>query len=136
MYFEQLNYFCEVYRTRSINSASLNLNISQQSLSSSIRNLEKEYDTLFFIRSSKGVTPTSEGEEFYRLAKNILKDLTQFRANVHPISAPTKCTIGYLSSNIAASSDLYFSLRQQYPNVRFDISAFSYYNLLTIPSTR
>ncbi len=133
MHIDQLNYFSEVYRTRSINAASLNLMISQQSLSKSIQNLEDEFNTKFFIRFSKGVIPTDEGEKFYKTAQIILKQLEIFKSNLNSIIIPDVCSIGYFNADITTSENLFSYLSQYYPSVFFDISNFSYYDFLNLP---
>lgn len=58
MTFEQLHYFTEVYRQKSLGQAAANLYISRQSLSTSIRKIEQELGVTLFVRSAGGVTPT------------------------------------------------------------------------------
>lgn len=84
MTLEQLHYFFEVYQYRSINSASARLNISQQSLSSAIRNLENEFSTKFFERNYRGVHPTPAGDRFFQTVQNILKEIHDFNMYLTP----------------------------------------------------
>lgn len=132
MHIDQLIYYSEVFRTRSINTASLNLQIAQQSLSSSIRNLEKEFNAQFFIRSAKGVIPTRDGELFYQTAQAILNEINNFTASIRPDTLPATCTIGYFNADINSSGKLFAFLEQSYPDIFFDISAFAYQDLLTL----
>ncbi len=134
MHIDQLIYYSEVFRTRSINTASANLQIAQQSLSASIKNLETEYNTQFFIRSAKGVVPTREGELFYQTAQNILDELHNFSASLHPDNLPPTCSIGYFNADISSSGKLFSFLQQIHPEIFFDISSFAYHDLLTMPS--
>ena len=66
MQIERLNYFVEVARVQSINSASESLHISQQALSQSMHSLEKELGVTLFKRSNKGIQLTEKREEPWR----------------------------------------------------------------------
>lgn len=68
MQIERLNYFVEVARVQSINSASESLHISQQALSQSMHSLEKELGVTLFERSNKGIRLTEKGEEVLEAA--------------------------------------------------------------------
>lgn len=50
MDFKQLNYFIAVYKTASFTAAARQLHISQQGLSKSVHNLEKELELPLFFR--------------------------------------------------------------------------------------
>lgn len=132
---DQLIYFSEVYQQRSINAASLNLHISQQSLSTSIRQLEKEFSTTFFIRSRKGVTPTAAGERFYRSAQIIINELLAFEHSLETEKDMKYCKIALLSwLSPALSSQLFKKLSKAFPDVFFDLIPFSYNDLLSTPT--
>jgi len=72
MTFEQLYYFVEVYQQKNLTTASSNLCISRQSLSASIKRLEEELGTVFFIRSNTGIKSTENGRIFYQYAYEML----------------------------------------------------------------
>ena len=74
MNFDQLWYFTEVYRTKSLTEASENLHISRQALSGSIKNLEDELGIDVFKRTTKGVQVTEDGEKVYQSVKKILDE--------------------------------------------------------------
>lgn len=67
----QLNYIITIARTGSINKAAEQLYISQPSLTSSIKELEKELGIILFNRSGRGVTLTGDGEEFLQYARQL-----------------------------------------------------------------
>ena len=67
-----LKYAVEVAKTSSITKAAENLYMGQPNLSRAIRELEEDLGIEIFIRSSKGITPTPQGEEFLRYARSIL----------------------------------------------------------------
>ncbi len=58
MNMKQMEYFMEVYRTGSIQSAADNLYVSRQGVSKMLRTLEEELGQLLFNRSSHGLVPT------------------------------------------------------------------------------
>ncbi len=67
-----LRYVIEVDRTRSVSKAAENLFMNQSNLSRSIRELEQSLGVTLFKRTSKGMTPTPQGEEFLARAKEIV----------------------------------------------------------------
>lgn len=71
MTFTQLNYVLAIAETKSMNRAAARLYVSQPSLTSAIRELEKELGITLFHRSGKGVTLTNDGAEFLLYAKQI-----------------------------------------------------------------
>jgi DNA-binding transcriptional LysR family regulator len=67
-----LKYFVTVAEELNITRAADRLNISQPPLSSQIRNLEDELDTVLFIRGKRHLQLTESGQLLYRYAKEIL----------------------------------------------------------------
>lgn len=71
MTLQQLRYVITVSETGSLNKASEILYIAQPSLTSAIKELEKELGILIFNRSGKGVTLTGDGVEFLAYARQL-----------------------------------------------------------------
>ncbi len=67
----QLRYLIIIAETRSLNKAAEQLYMSQPSLTSAIKELEKELGITLFYRSGRGVTLTSDGTEFLLHAKQL-----------------------------------------------------------------
>ncbi|MBQ7128978.1 MAG: LysR family transcriptional regulator [Clostridia bacterium] len=67
----QLNYIITIAEVGSMNKAAEVLFVAQPSLSSSIKELEKELGIIIFNRSGKGVTLTPDGAEFLIQAREI-----------------------------------------------------------------
>ena len=67
----QLNYLITIAETKSLTQAAERLYISQPSLTSAMKELEKELGITLFHRSRKGVTLTNDGIEFLLYAKQI-----------------------------------------------------------------
>ncbi|MFI3228355.1 MAG: LysR family transcriptional regulator [Clostridia bacterium] len=75
MEIRQLEYFVTSVKEKSFYKASEKLFTSQPAISKSIALLEKEVGAKLFERSSKGITVTSKGEQFYHYASNVLKQI-------------------------------------------------------------
>lgn len=71
MTLQQIKYALTISAEGSMNKAAEKLFISQPSLTSAIRELERETGIQIFARSSRGVTPTSEGEDFLMNARQL-----------------------------------------------------------------
>ena len=64
MTLQQLNYIITISEIGSINRAAEKLYVSQPSLTSAIKELEKELGIVLFNRTARGVTLTAEGVDF------------------------------------------------------------------------
>ncbi|MBQ6344133.1 MAG: LysR family transcriptional regulator [Anaerolineaceae bacterium] len=73
MTIQQLNYAIIISEMGSFNKASEVLYIAQPSLTSAIRELEKELDITIFRRGARGVTLTNDGEEFIQYARLVVQ---------------------------------------------------------------
>ena len=71
MTLQQINYALTVAEMGSMNKAAEKLLISQPSLTGAIKELERFAGTVIFLRTSKGVKLTSEGEEFLTYARQV-----------------------------------------------------------------
>ena len=67
--------FLTVYESKSILLASKKLFVSQPAITNSIKKLETFLGGKLFVRTSKGVVPTNEGEEFYASCLESIKIL-------------------------------------------------------------
>lgn len=67
----QLNYLITITETKSLNKAAEQLYVSQPSLTSAMKELEKELGITLFHRSGRGVTLTNDGAEFLPYARQI-----------------------------------------------------------------
>ena len=73
MTLQQLRYVVTVAETANITEAAKRLFISQPSLTSAIRELEKEMQITIFHRTNKGVAVSNEGELFLSYARQVLE---------------------------------------------------------------
>lgn len=67
----QLHYLIIIAETKSLNKAAEQLYVSQPSLTSAMKELEKELGITLFYRGGRGVTLTSDGTEFLLYAKKL-----------------------------------------------------------------
>ena len=72
MTLQQMRYAVTVADCGSMNEAAHRLYITQPSLSSTIRELEKELGLTLFLRSNRGISITLDGEEFLGYARQII----------------------------------------------------------------
>ncbi len=77
MTIQQLRYAITISEIGSLNRASEILYISQPSLSSAIRELEKDLGITIFYRGGRGVALTNDGEEFIRYARQVVAQYEQ-----------------------------------------------------------
>ena len=88
----QLEYFCAVCRYHSITRAADALFVSQPTVSTSIRDLEKEFHLKLFNHGKNRISLTRDGEAFYQKANYILKqtqelytDFSNLEDSRHPL---------------------------------------------------
>lgn len=77
MNIQHLKYALEVAKQKSISKASRSLYMGQPNLSRAIKELEDELGIIIFERTSKGIKPTPDGEEFLQYAKRILLQIEE-----------------------------------------------------------
>jgi DNA-binding transcriptional LysR family regulator len=75
----QLSYFCAVCRTHSITRAAETLFVSQPTISTALRDLEKEFHCRLFIHGKNRISLTDEGADFYDEALRILKETERLK---------------------------------------------------------
>lgn len=68
-----LKIFVEVFRSRSITTASKKLNVPQPSVSRTVSDIEEHYNVRLFERIQKKIIPTPEGEKFYQYALHLIE---------------------------------------------------------------
>ena len=71
MTLQQIRYALLVADHGSASKAAAQLFVSQPSLTGSIKELERELGISIFTRSTRGMTPTADGEEFLRYARQV-----------------------------------------------------------------
>ena len=72
MRIEQLRYFKEISKSRSLNKAAEQLHISQPALSKNMQAMEQELGCTLLIREQKGISLTKAGKSFLTDVESIL----------------------------------------------------------------
>lgn len=79
---ERLKVFCLVAENKSFSQVAKLLNLPRSTITYAIQTLEKEYEVLLFYRTTRSVSLTHVGQDFYEEAQNLirnLKDLNRFK---------------------------------------------------------
>ena len=73
MNLRQLKYFLATAELGQVSRAASELSISQSSITTAIRELEQEMDTILFVRTAHGMEPTASGRELVGAARDVLE---------------------------------------------------------------
>ena len=77
---KQIEIFYEVYRHASMTAAAESLNISQPSISKTLRVIEKNINFKLFLRQGKKLIPTHEADDLFQHASVVHSQLKSFNA--------------------------------------------------------
>ena len=77
---KQVEIFYEVYRHASMTAAAESLNISQPSISKTLRVIEKNLNFKLFLRQGKKLVPTHEADDLFQHASVVHSQLKSFNA--------------------------------------------------------
>lgn len=120
----QLRYFVQIVESGSLAKASRQLFIAQPALSQQMGRLEEEVGRSLLVRSSRGVTPTENGEALYHHAKFMLRQLDQAVAVARQDNAAVhgRVALGLAPTTVAQLGlPLMRHLRQKHPGVVLNI---------------
>ena len=131
MEFRQLEAFCAIIEWNSFSEAARQLSITQPTISSHIQSLEQSLNTQLFDRSTKPVSITAEGQQFYeqakgllRLREKVLREFDHTAQEVIRLGASSIPAVYLLPELLAA-------FRQACPEPSFDVSQLDSSALLT-----
>lgn len=114
-YFE---YIISVKEYGSINRAASKLHISQPNLSAAIKNAERELGFSVFIRTSRGVRLTPEGELFFHHAKSIMHELAAVK-NI-PFYLKGKDNLSISCTNSFDFMNAFMQFKRKYPAIEYE----------------
>lgn len=123
MRLEQLRYLLAIENNHSINVASQELYISQQSISKAIQQLEEELQVTLLHRTNQGTTLTEEGTLVMKRAKNIFAELHALDADLQKYKKPVSSLQGTLRiahNNLFSQHFIVSAIQafnRHYPNV-------------------
>lgn len=125
MNIQHLRYAIEVAKTGSITKAAENLFMGQPNLSKAIRELETSLNIRLFRRSSRGVLPTAEGEEFLQYARGIITQVDKVESLYRPDrSSQVRFSVCSMPSMYTSELFARFCARvgENYPDARLRLS--------------
>ncbi len=128
--------FCIVAESKNYKEASEKLYLTESTISSHIKNLEKKLDLILFYRERDGLVLTKAGKELYDTMHDKIKDLEFAESAIIQnydiskakitIGCPSHLSISYLAKCITKA-------RKDYPNLKIDIiGAASYSGLIQL----
>jgi len=120
----QLRYFVQIVESGSLAKASRQLFIAQPALSQQMARLEDEIGRALLVRSSRGVTPTENGEALYHHAKFMLRQLDQAVSVARQETAAVsgRVTLGLAPTTVCRLGlPLLQHLRHKFPGVVLNI---------------
>lgn len=126
-YVNNLKTFVRAYELGSMSAAGRDLRVSPAVSSSRISELEKHLGARLFNRTTRNLTPTQQGELFYKGAVKILDTINEVEGNISEITSQPKGTI-FISAPLGLGKKLIAPLvpkfQEMYPdvNVRFRLS--------------
>lgn len=123
MKLSQLKYFQTVCNYSSVTKAASILNVSQPSISASIKSLEDEFGIDLFRRVKQQLILTNEGAFFLKYANEILDmtgNLEQKMQDLGRSHRSLRIAIPPISGTFAFN-DLYFAFHAQYPEAEVEI---------------
>lgn len=120
MNLQDLQMFVTTYNERSINKAATALGYAQSNLTARIKSLESEFNTVFFYRSSKGVTPTADGNKMYAYAAMVLTKTNELKQSLGTIKNKR-----VLTSEILFNYLVLYTEKYPFENSQFDIKTTS-----------
>lgn len=122
---EKLRHFSILADFSSISEAARSTGISQAGLSKSIANLESVVETQLFVRSSKGLILTAEGQILLEAAEKILNEANTAEVTLRKLKAssvPRTVRLGmYDSIAVYFFKDMSKYLRDIYPDVSMSL---------------
>ena len=75
---KQIEIFYEVYKNSSMTAAANKLQISQPSISKTLKSIENNLGFKLFLRQGKKISPTDEAKELYEYASIVINQLKNF----------------------------------------------------------
>ena len=131
MNYNKLKYFYEIAKIQNLSRASELLYVSQSSLSKTIADLEEDFGTLLFERSSRRLRLTEAGKELQRQLDPIFSNEQTIYDKVRQASLSgtdqlsAKLALGYMAfHNGLLLPEIIKSFHQQYPSI--EVSATRY----------
>ena len=124
MNFDQLRYVITIAEEKSFSVAAKKLYVTQPSLSQSISSLEQELNTSLFFRTTNIVELTYSGEEFIKMAQQILLMKANYYNRISDVSDSQFSRLSIVTSyfrNAIISPAIIPPFSKKYPNTEIDM---------------
>ena len=121
MTLQQLKYMIEIVNSGSMNAAAEKLFITQPSLSSAVRELEKELGIELFVRSNRGIALSAEGAEFLGYARQVTEQLELLEQR-YKHSRPIRRVFAVSTQHYAFSVNAFVNLIKDYSHDEYDFT--------------
>lgn len=121
MTLQQLRYALAIADAGSMNRAAEQLYISQPSLSGAIKELENEIGISIFLRTSRGVVPTSEGEDFLMNARQVYQQY-ELLTEKYCGAGSAKRKFGVSSQHYSFAVKAFAETVKKYDTLNFDFA--------------
>ena len=121
MTLQQIKYALVIAEAGSLNRAAEILYISQPSLSSAVRELESDTGITIFMRTSRGVTPTAEGEEFLSYARQVYQQY-ELLTDRYTGKDSHKRRFGVSAQHYSFAVDAFVKTVKQYDTLKFEFA--------------
>ncbi|WP_294488352.1 LysR family transcriptional regulator [uncultured Ruminococcus sp.] len=116
----QMHYALTICECGSMNKAAEKLGISQPTLTSAVRELEKELRFEVFMRSHKGAVPSAEGLEFLQSAGQLLRQYELIQEKY--ISKEKKRRFGISTQHYSFAVSAFINTVKQYNTLEFEFA--------------
>jgi len=122
---DRLQYFASVVECGSFTDAAQSLGVAKNVVSHQVAALEKELSATLLLRTTRNVTPTKEGAQFYQKISGLLRDAEQAAADLNQnYQAPTgvlriTAPVHFGTKVVVPSIKEYL---QRYPHMKVDLS--------------
>lgn len=124
MNLKQLEAFVQVAEGGSFSKAAKELYLTQPTISAHISSLEKELNVRLFIRNTKEVGLSDDGQELYKYAKKIIDLEYQIQEHFHVNKSEKTRSITIAASTIPAQyllPDVLLMFKERYPQEKFKL---------------
>lgn len=127
----QLKYFLLLCESQHVSKTAEKLNISQPSLSSTIKKLEKELGVPLFVRKGRNLELSPYGQVYREYAREVFLALENGRRRINLIrdEDEKKMNLGILSPYVW--NDTFRSFRERYPEIKINQFSFEGFKFLS-----
>ncbi len=121
MTIQQLHYIITIAEQGSINKAASLLYTAQPSLTSAVRELEKELGITIFHRSGRGVTLTPDGEEFLMYARGVYSGFCELRERYNE-DVPQRRKFGVSTQHYSFAVKAFMAVVDHYDTAEYEFA--------------